>query len=453
MNAASRREFLHTAVAAPFLQRPRRSGAPNILLLFPDQLRPDWADPSAKLDVRLPHLDNLAARGLRFTGAVTPSPLCAPARACLALGSEYPRCGVPSNRYDLPLDRPTLYQRLREAGYHVMACGKLDLHKATLDWGIDGRRLLPEWGFSDGIDNAGKRDAIRSGAEQPKDPYMAMLHRRSLAAAHVADFRSRRDYAATFATPLPDDAYCDNWVGANGLALLDHAPRDRPWFLAVNYTGPHEPLDITSRMEKVARGRTYPQPYDTRQFDAPTHLAIRQNYTAMTENIDAWTGRFVEALRDRGDLANTLIVFSSDHGEMLGDHARWGKSVPWQPSVGVPLVVAGPGVRSGVTNSEPTTTLDLTATFLDYAGASKLPGMDSRTLRAVLEGRTRTTRNVVVSGLDPWRMASDGRWKLVANFDRTPECLYDLRDDPREMTDLAARRPEVVGRLRPALAL
>lgn len=453
MSVTSRREFLHATAAAPFLQRAPRTGPPNILLLFPDQLRPEWTDPAAHLDVRLPHLEALAARGVRFTNAVTPSPLCAPARACLALGMDYPRCGVASNKYDMPLDRPTFYQRLRESGYHVMGCGKLDLHKATLDWGLDGRRLLAEWGFSDGIDNAGKRDATRSGADQPKDPYMAMLHRRNLAAAHVADFQSRRNYAATFPTPLPDDAYCDNWIGANGLALLDRAPRDKPWFLAVNYTGPHEPLDITGRMEKTARGRSYPQPCDTTQFDEPTHIAIRQNYTVMTENIDAWTGRFVEALRDRGELNNTLIVFSSDHGEMLGDHARWGKSVPWQPSVGVPLVFAGPGVRRGLANSAPATTLDLTATFLDFAGAPALAGMDSRTLRPVLEGKTRTTRNVVASGLDPWRMASDGRWKLIADFEKVPERLYDIKDDPQEMKDLAARRPDIVRRLRPNLAL
>ena len=92
--------------------------------------------------------------------------------------------------------------------------GKIDLHKATREWGLDGKRLLPEWGFSDGVDNAGKGDAVASGAETPKDPYMAFLHKRGLAAAHVADFRKRSavgyaaTHPATHPTPLPEDAYC-----------------------------------------------------------------------------------------------------------------------------------------------------------------------------------------------------------------------------------------------------
>jgi choline-sulfatase len=147
--------------------------------------------------VRTPHLDELAKRGVRFTQAVVSSPLCAPSRACLAAGKEYQRCGVANNRFDYQLHQPTDYRLLRDAGYHVMGCGKLDLHKATEDWGLDGKRLTEEWGFSDAIDNAGKFDALRSGRVTPKDPYMAYLHQRNLAATHVADFDARPLLART----------------------------------------------------------------------------------------------------------------------------------------------------------------------------------------------------------------------------------------------------------------
>src|SRR5919108_1032811 len=200
-----------------------RGERPNVLFFLPDQHRPDWVPWPVpgwpEVPVRMPNLAGIATRGVRLTRALCPSPLCAPSRACLASGREYDRCGVPNNHVDYPLDQPTYYQALRAAGYRVAGVGKFDLHKATLDWGLDGGHLLPEWGFTEGIDNEGKLDAIRSGASAPQGPYMAYLHARGLAQAHVADFRRRVRIgpSATHPTPLPDEAYCDNWVASNGL--------------------------------------------------------------------------------------------------------------------------------------------------------------------------------------------------------------------------------------------
>ncbi|MGH2354538.1 MAG: sulfatase family protein, partial [Chloroflexota bacterium] len=346
----------------------------NILFLFPDQHRPDWLGANAALPLRTPHLDRLAARGVRFTRAFTPSPLCAPARACLASGRDYARCGVPNNRADYPLDQPTYYAALRDAGYRVAGVGKFDLHKATLDWGLAGDRLLEAWGFTEGIDNEGKMDAITSGAESPKGPYMAYLHGRGLAQAHVDDFRRRRDPPGshgahgTDPTPLPDEAYCDNWLAANGLRFLERFPADQPWHLVVNFTGPHNPWDVTETMWRAWQGVAFPPPVGNDQLDAATHHQVRRNYAAMLENIDRLVGRFLDAVEARGELDRTLVVYSSDHGEMLGDHNRWGKSTYYQPSAGVPLIAAGPGVREGVTSDALVSLHDLTATFLEHAG-------------------------------------------------------------------------------------
>ena len=112
----------------------------------------------------------------------------------------------------------------------------------------------------------------------------------------------------------------------------------------------------------------FPPPDGSADIGARKHNEIRQNYSAMIENIDRWLGVYVEELKRRGEYDNTLIVYSSDHGEMLGDKDRWAKSVPWQPSVGVPLVIGGPGVRGAKVYEDPTTTMDLAATFVDYAG-------------------------------------------------------------------------------------
>jgi arylsulfatase A-like enzyme len=426
-------------------------------LFLPDQLRQDWTGLNDNLSVDTPNIRALAGRGAELTGAVVASPLCAPSRAALASGKEYEHCGVRDNGQDYPLEQTTYYALLRAAGYYVAGCGKFDLHKASPAWGVDGKNGLDAWGFSNGVDNAGKRDAVATGAERPRDPYMAFLHREGLARLHVADFRRRRRYDATFPTPLPDEAYCDNWLAGQGLELLRRFPRHQPWHLVVNWVGPHEPMDITRMMEASCRDRHFPQPNRCRAFDPETHVRIRQNYAAMVENIDRWVGLFLDAVQQRGEMDNTVVVFTSDHGEMLGDHNLWGKSCPFTPSVKVPLVVAAPGVRPGLRSDALVSHIDIAATFLDYAGVAKLPDMACRSLRPLLEGRTATHRDVVRSGLGAWRMVSDGRSKLVTGFDveraiprSRPDAgpaLFDLHADPHENRNVAYEKPREVRRL------
>jgi arylsulfatase A-like enzyme len=305
----NRRDFLKStgaALAAPAFGAARR---PNILFFFPDQHRYDWTGVNRNIPVRTPNFDALAARGTRFTRAVTAAPVCAPARACLASGREYDRCNVPSNAQDLPLDQTTYFRLLRQNGYDVMGCGKFDLSKGSHFQGVDGKLHMKEWGFTDGVNNAGKHDAM-GGATEPKDPYMAYLHRRGLAAAHVADFGRRKGYDAVFPTPLDEEAYCDNWLSKNGLDLLRTVPQGKPWHLWINFTGPHPPMDVTARMEKTVRGRDFPQPNRSTEYDAKTHIAIRQNYSAMIENIDRWMGVFLDEVKRRGELDRPPTIAS-----------------------------------------------------------------------------------------------------------------------------------------------
>jgi Sulfatase/Tetratricopeptide repeat len=278
---------------------------------------------------------------------------------------------------------------------------------------------------------------------------MAFLEGRGLRLIHLEDMRRRVRAGSfhTWPTPLPEEAYTDNWVATHALRLISGAPRNRPWFLQVNFLGPHDPWDVTAEMIGLYRDQQeFVVPTGVSPKDVEAHRAVRRNYAAMIENIDRWIGVILDALKVSGELANTLIVVSSDHGEMLGNRGIWGKGVPFQASVTVPLVVAGPGVSHGAVIPTPTTILDLAATFADFAVAPPITGWDSRSLRRQLgDPRAAPPRTHVFSGLRQWRSVFDGRYKLVAFRDRL--VLLDLEKDPGETINFAGSNSKTVARL------
>jgi len=415
---------------------------PNILFFFPDQHRYDYTSLNPVLPDVTPNLKQLARDGAYFSLAFCPSPLCAPSRACLALGTEYAKCGVRSNGYSLSLSRTTFYKLLRDsAGYHVMGCGKFDLDKPGRSWGTNGRHeregepsLLTVWGFSDGIDNAGKMDGARNAKPEPYKIYKNS----------VKDNASR------------DEFYSDNWIARNGLQLLRAVPKGKPWFLQINYNGPHDPFDPTETMLGKWKDARLPPAVGSNKDD----IEEKRKYAAEIYNIDHWIAVYKEELRKRGELDNTVIVFSSDHGEMLFDHNYRTKSRPLSPSACVPLVIAGPGIKKGLRYDKAAETLDLVATFLDFAGVPIPSDMDSKSMRRFLEGTGDYPRTHATSALEGWRLVCDRRYKLVAGNlqgkvqakdENKSEVLYDLQKDPGETVDVLSANPEVAGRLRSLL--
>ena len=459
---------------------------PNVLIFMPDQLRADWVGPGNRGGARTPNVDAIAGRGVTFAAAICPSPICGPSRAALATGYEYDRCTVPNNRFSVGVDEPNLYRQLAASGYQVLTCGKLDLLKGELDWGTDGQHggRLGALGFTGGLDSGGKHAVLMAHRAGVAEPYLDFLRGRGLDEAHVADFAERRNPALgpdaeshpgagenfrnLAASPLPDDAYQDDWIGARGIDLVRAAGAEgSPWFLQVNFAGPHEPMNVTSAMAASVAGRRPPGPEGVADPEAP-HAAIRRAYTAMVERLDAILGRFVAVLAETGQLDRTVIVVTSDHGEMLGDCGLWEKFVPHQASIAVPLIVAGPGVASGHCEA-PVSFLDLHATVLDLAGAEAIAGTDSVSLVPALGDPGERPRAVAFSGLGQWRIAFDGRHKIVAGWDagaarrEMEDARFDpatIRSgrlvepaaDPCERRDRAAERPEIAARLRALLA-
>jgi len=373
---------------------------------------------------------------------------------------DYERCGVRDNRDNLPSDRPTYYQRLREVGYRVGGVGKFDLKKdsatapALRDWGADGTLGIPEWGFTEGINNEGKLDGSTCyrAAGRPKGPYLEFLAAKGLAETYVAEHAARHAKRDAYVTALPDDAYCDNWIAENALQLLRGFPSETPWHLVVNFAGPHQPMDVTASMHERWEGVRFPSPVNNRdrEYAEEDHQRNRRYYAAMIENIDRQLGRLINAVRERGELSNTYIVYASDHGEMLGDHGLWGKSVWRMASVGIPLVIAGPKIEAGTSSDALVLLHDLAATFIDLAGAAPLAEAEALSLRPVLLGDSNRHRPWAYSALKDWRMLFDGRYKLVAQNGQEPS-LYDLTTDPEETRDVASRFPEVTAALRERL--
>ena len=437
---------------------------PNILFFYPDQHRFDWTSMSSHMPDITPNLAALAKQGIHFSNAFSPAPVCAPSRACLASGRTYENCGVAGNGNPYPLDQTTFYALLREAGYAVLGCGKFDLDKPGKNWGYDGRHprpgkpsLLEAWGFTDGIDNAGKMDGANAyKSSKIPEPYFAMLESRDLVDAHIKNFKTLdHDYPGP--SLVPNDAYCDNWIANNGLNLIRSVPKGKPWFIQINFNGPHPPMDVTKSMYEKLKDTTFPPVRAGKGDEKP---GKRRNYGAMIDNIDRWLGVFQNELKKRREIENTLIVYCSDHGEMLGDRGMGGKSKPYHPSACVPLVIAGPGVRKGVVCDTPTETLDVTATFLDFAGISIPRKMDSRSLRPFLAGRGPLPRSYATSSLGDWSLVFDGRYKLIANRPKAKNSktdtsikltLYDLKTDLAEIDDVADQHPDIVARLKPLL--
>jgi arylsulfatase A-like enzyme len=434
---------------------------PNLLLLFPDQWRGDWLGCAGEgVPVRTPNIDALAAAGTRFAEARTNSPLCATARACLATGRRYPAAGVAGSQDDLPADAPSLFRRLRDAGYAVATCGKNDLRKgAYLRADADATARLAALGFSHVREHGGKRDAAVMAIERRADRYVQFLQEHRAVDAYLGDIAARdtlrgnKGGVSASAHALPRMLYTDDFCGADALALLEALPRDRPWCLWVNFPGPHEPFDPPAELLARYDGIRFPDPVAPDPADATDHQAVRRAYAAMMSGIDDWVGTILAAVAARGERDTTIAIFASDHGEMLGDHGKWGKSVPFDGALRVPLIVAGPGLRAGAVSAARAELADVAVTLLAAAGIAVPDDVDARSLLPVLRDSLPDDRHRShqYAALGDWRALLFDRYKAVRYSDGR-FALHDRMGDPGECTNRASALPKTAAFLAAWLA-
>ena len=367
----------------------RTARAPNVLLITIDTLRWDHVGAYGAKGVATPVLDALAARGVRFETAIAHAPLTGPSHASILTGLTPVRHGVRDNgTFVLPPALPTLATTLRTAGY------------ATAGF-ISGFPLERRFGFANGFETYD--DELPRG-RSPHDPAATERH---------ADETTDRVIA---------------WVNdrprGSGAAATDAGV---PWFLWVHYFDPHAAYE--------------PPPEYLRKF--PDHP-----YDGEIAFVDAQIGRLLSRLSDRGDLANTIVLVTADHGESLGEHGEETHGVfIYDATLRVPWIVAGPGVPAGRVAGVVARSVDVLPTMLDLAGVAAPSAIDGRSLRPAIDGRSMNDEPAYIESLLAFRNfgwaalrgVRDERWKYI---DAPSPELYDLTADARESVNRLPQQKE-----------
>ena len=440
----------------------------NILFLMTDQHRADHVSflPGSRLET--PNLDRIAG-SVAFSNCLTVNPICTPARTALLTGKYSHQIGMLSMSGDLSLQHPTYLRALQGAGYYTAGVGKFHWLQGW-PWGAprgQGHDLvglkpqIRQYGLDYVWEAAGKQLALRNHCD-----YGAHLDGKGLLEAYRDHVGSRgpnnmdpeRTTFSGEAWPFAEEDYVDNVIGDQIVEAIKNRPKDQPFCLFGSFCGPHKPYDPpASSLEQFPLEETD----DFLQADEPLPLEtkerlyrLRRAYKAMIRVVDDQVGRILAALEEEGLLDSTVILLTSDHGEMLGDRGRMSKMQPWRQSVTVPTAIRHPDyLRQGL-NTSPVEITDLTATMLDVAGldpsealAKPWPAFHDRvpcrSLLPIVRGETEKVRDFAFSECGNWwQTIQTDEWKYIRYLDWASqvgrsESLYNLAEDPEELHDLA----------------
>jgi len=394
------------------------SARPNVLYIFADQLGAHYLGCYGHEDVQTPNLDRLAEGAFRFTHAYTASPLCTPYRACLFSGRYPSQTGVVRNSQRLPHGETTLAAVFNDMGYATSYAGK---------WHLSGKPTAIRW--VPPMERAGFADFI--GWE--------CLHVRHW--DHVV-FEDDPDHP----TPMPGHE-TDGLAGLACDRLRRHAAGDRPFFMTVSFQAPHPVCEPPAEYHDLYRGRDlHYRPtvdFDTRFGGYGSHkvdIGVRDwtsAYFGEITQLDAAVGRILGTLSELGLDESTVVVFTSDHGDMAGCHGRFEKSVMYEEAIRIPLIVRMPGRASGEVRDELLSTVDFMPTLVELAGGATPSSAEGISYAPLLRGEAQSQARedlfVEVADLGCVRR---GAWKLVLKRDGSEtRALHNLDEDPFEETN------------------
>ena len=425
----------------------------NLLFICSDQHSRKVCGAYGNEVARTPHLDALAARGTLFRNAYTNTPICVPARASLATGRYAHTLDSWDNATPyIGHEAPSWGHRLAEAGHRVTTIGKLHYRAPEDPTGFPDQRL-PMHVIKGGGDPYGLlRDAM---------PPLPSMKQQVLKASPGESEYTRYDRAvcAEAVRYLHEDAPA--YAKETG----------KPWAAFVSFVHPHFPLIVPEEYFSLYPPDSLPMPVSWRMEDWPHHPAIDWKrwvqaldvdpidegairralaaYYGMVTFLDAQIGQVLTALRESGQEENTRVIYTSDHGDMMGEHGLWFKSVMYDASVGVPMVVAGPGVPPGRVSGTNVSLVDCFPSVLDAVGVAhtkenaSLPGRSLFELAREAEDAERVVfseYHAIYSSCGTF-MVRVGKHKYVAYTDSTghkayPPQLFDMEADPDETRDL-----------------
>lgn len=411
---------------------------PNVILIVSDDQRPDTIAALGNPVIETPNLDRLVARGSVITRATCANPICTPSRAEVLTGCSGLRNGVMNFGRTINPELATLPEPFAQAGYETWYCGKWHNNGRPADHGYAQTNRL----YTGGGGKWWKPQVDYRGHDVTG--YRGWI------------FRDPED------KPLPELGVgltpgISGLIADAAIDIIEQA-RDRPFLIHLNFTAPHDPLLLPPGYENRYSADQIPLP-DNFRPDHPfnhgnrggrdeillpiprTEPLVRADiaaYYAVISHMDAQIGRILTALEASGKSDSTIIAFSSDHGLAMGSHGLRGKQNMYDHTIGVPMIFAGPGVPAGKRYAGQAYLRDLFPTLCELAGV-ELPDVDGRSQVPVLRGERESMYRFVIGYFrDSQRMIRTDRWKLIEYPLAERTQLFDLNNDPFELTDLSA---------------
>ena len=430
-------------------------GTPNILLLMTDQQRWDAMGCSGDW-VQTPNLDRIASEGVQFTNCVTTSPVCIPTRLSLATGLYPHNTGVWNNmNHTMPAETPTWMQAMRDAGYRTSLFGKTHLHPHGGDL-REREGLMNAYGLDDVDEIGGPRASAKVLSHMT-----AEWEAKGLWDGYRADYRERFSTKPYLVRPstLGLENYADVYVGQQAKQYLQDYDRQAPWCCWVSFGGPHEPWDTPEPYASMYDPEQMPPavprpPIGERPqghldrlmermnpaFEPGEIGRLRANYAGNVTLIDDQIGEILDAIAARGELDNTVIVHTSDHGEMNGDYGLIYKSNFLNGAVRIPLLVRTPdSAHAGSLCNSPVEWIDIGPTLVEMAGSELEHRQFGKSLCPVLTNPEVTHRDFAISEIEGEVMLLNQEWKAVLNANGEAYLLFDMQNDPNETQNLAGK--------------
>lgn len=427
---------------------PQQPVRPNIVFILTDQMRGDCLSASGHPVVETPNLDVLAARGTNFTASYSPCPSCIAARASMFTGLRPTTHGRLGYQDQVPWRYPTtLPGELSRAGYQTHCIGKTHF--------FPQRACL---GFQSLESNEG---AQNFDGRYVNDYYEWLRERTN---GRLGETDHGVDWNSWYARPshLPEELHNNTWVAARGIEFLRRRDPTRPFFLNLSFIRPHPPFDPPRAFYDEYRDRALPpvpvgdwaQAYSRPPDDINAWCGAlpvraleraRRAYYAQIAHIDNQIGRFLMALR-LGRAEPTWLIFTSDHGEMLGDHHLFRKTYAYEGSAKTPLIICPPAGSRVHTSDAPVSQKDLMPTILEIAGVSIPTHVEGASLLPLLSAAPESVGwRAYVHGEHAafyapdqgMQYLTDGKCKYIWFTQSGQEQFFDLANDPNELHDLA----------------